>query len=280
MKVKILLFPLSLVIALAFAIFWIQPEISAIFLLQSQKAEIESRLAEADRVIANIDALDRSLAENSGDVQFVSTYLPKEGSDDRIIDEVNFLAGESGLLLTSTGLSRVASQVVQTAAAEVAAAESQAELDALTPGSYINTGTPTGPKITFVSSSPGAKVRSTDVSVSVFGKYEQIKAFVDRVYRADNFQSFLSLDVSKKTQNKAGSADVPAEASASDVLGADMKIRFGVLPQTVVTQGVFLKTFDSPKFDLAVVQDLRSRVTSELPLLDVMPLERANPFLR
>lgn len=281
MKVKILLFPLSLVIALAFGIFWVQPEVSAIFLLQSQKAEIESRLSEADRVIANIDTLDRSLTENAGDVQFVSTYLPKEGRDDRVIDEVNFLAGESGLLLVSTGLSRVASQVAQVAAEEVAAATAQAELDAAMPGSYINNaGTPAGSKITFVASKPSAKVRSTDVSVSVLGKYEQIKAFTDRIYRADNFQSFLSLDVSKKPQGQAGSQSVSAEATASDVLSADIKVRFGVLPQTMVTPGVFLKTFDSPKFDLAVVQDLRGRVTSELPVLDVTTLERVNPFLR
>jgi hypothetical protein len=278
MKVKLLLFPLSIIVALALAIFWIQPEFTSALSLRDQKNAAEAQLAQIDRVIANIDALDRSLTENAGNEQFVKTYLPKTGSDDVIIDEVNFLAGESGLLLVSTGLKPISSEIVQAVTKEAQAAADRAELATASPGSLINTGaSPVGTGITFVSSSPKARVRSTEVSVAVFGKYDQIKAFIDRVYHADHFQNFVSVAVAQNAEKQASANSAPA---APDMLNATIVIRFGVLPETAISRGVFLKTFDIPTFDLAVVSDLRGRVTAELPILDAMPSERPNPFLR
>ncbi len=281
MKVKILLFPLSIVIAITLSIFWIQPEISTIFSLRTQKDAVGARLVEIDQVISNIAALDRSLNENTEDEQFVETYLPKAGSDDRILDEVNFLSGGSGVLLVSTGLKRVSSDAAQVAQQVVQAEADKAEIGSATPeSSLLNIGSSSDSAMVFVPSSPKVRVRSTDVSVSALGKYDQIKAFVDKIYRANSFQNFLSVKVSQKAEERQGSASSPAVPTVSDVLSVDMVIRFGFLPSTSVPHGSFLDTFKKPSFNLTTIQDLRSRATSELPLLDVTPPGRANPFLR
>lgn len=278
MKVKLLLFPLSIVVAIALAVFWTQPELTRALSLRDQNSAVMAQLSEIDRVIANINALDQNLTENSGNEQFVKTYLPKTGSDDIIIDEVNFLASESELLLVSTGLKPIASETVQAVEQQAQAAAEQKEIAENSPKSLINTGevaSETG--ITFTPSSPKSRVRSVDVSVLVFGKYDQIKAFIDRVYRANHFQNFISVNVDQKTEKQTAANAVPV---APDMLSATLMIRFGILPEAVVSQGVFPKTFDTPTFDLAVISDLRSRVASELPALDAMPSERPNPFLR
>lgn len=280
MKVKLLLFPLSLVIALAVSIFWIQPTISSALSLRDQKAKEEQHLLEINRVVSNIDALDRNLNENMGNEQFVLTYLPKEGSDDRILDEINFLAGESGLLLVSTGLKSVSSEAATAISKQVQAAEEQAELKAVSPGSFVGTKSSSTAMTEFVVSSPSELVRSTEVSVSAFGTYEQIKAFVDRIYRANHFHSFLSVKVAERMVGENGASQVPGVSNASDVLNVSMKIRFGMLPPTKVSSGVLLKTFDQSVFDFSPVQTLRTRVTNELPLLDATASGRPNPFLR
>ncbi len=277
MKVKLLLFPLSIVIALAVGVFWIQPEISSALALRTQDADAMARLAQMDQVIANIDALDRNLAENDGDRQFVEMYLPKTGSDDSIIDEVNFLAGESGILLVSTGLKSVSSDIAKAAALQVQAESERAEVASNSPGSLLNTGSVASPELVFTKSSPDARLRSIEVSVSALGKYDQIKSFADRLYHANHFQKFVSLDITQKPQGQLGSESA---STASDVLSADMILQFGVLPATVVSSGVLLDTFQSPAFKVSVVQDLRARVTNELPQLDAVPAERPNPFLR
>ena len=277
MKVKLLLFPLSIVIALAVGVFWIQPEISSVLALRTQDAEVVARLVQMDQVIANIDTLDRSLAENDGDRQFVEIYLPKVGSDDSIIDEVNFLAGESGILLVSTGLKPVSSDIAKAAALQVQAESERAEVASNSPGSLLNTGSVASPELVFTKSSPDARLRSIEVSVSALGKYDQIKSFADRLYHANHFQKFVSLDITQKPQGQLGSESA---STASDVLSADMILQFGVLPATVVSSGVLLDTFQSPAFKVSVVQDLRARVTNELPQLDAVPAERPNPFLR
>ncbi|QQR77082.1 MAG: hypothetical protein IPJ67_02910 [Candidatus Moraniibacteriota bacterium] len=277
MKVKLLLFPLSIVIALAVGVFWIQPGISSALMLRTQDSQAQARLDQMDQVIANIDTLDSSLTKNDGDRQFVETYLPKMGSDDVIIDEVNFLAGESGILLVSTDLKSVSSDLTKAAALQVQAESDRAEVAANSPGSLLNTGMPSDQELLFTKSSPDARVRSTEVSVSVLGKYDQIKAFVDRVYHANHFQGFVSVDIAEKPQGKT---EVESADVAPDVLSADMVIRFGVLPETTLSSGVLLDTFKTSAFDLAVVQDLRGRVTTELPMLDATPSERPNPFVR
>lgn len=277
MKVKLLLFPLSIVIALAVGVFWIQPEISSALALRTQDADAMARLAQMDQVIANIDALDRNLAENDGDRQFVEMYLPKTGSDDSIIDEVNFLAGESGILLVSTGLKSVSSDIAKAAALQVQAESERAEVASNSPGSLLNTGSVASPELVFTKSSPDARLRSIEVSVSALGKYDQIKSFADRLYHANHFQKFVSLDITQKPQGQLGSESA---STAPDVLSADMILQFGVLPATVVSSGVLLDTFRSPAFKVSVVQDLRARVTNELPQLDAVPAERPNPFLR
>lgn len=277
MKVKLLLFPLSIVIALAVGVFWIQPGISSALMLRTQDGQAQARLDQMDQVIANIDTLDSSLTKNDGDRQFVETYLPKMGSDDVIIDEVNFLAGESGILLVSTDLKSVSSDLTKAAALQVQAESDRAEVAANSPGSLLNTGMPSDQELLFTKSSPDARVRSTEVSVSVLGKYDQIKAFVDRVYHANHFQGFVSVDIAEKPQGKT---EVESADVAPDVLSADMVIRFGVLPETTLSSGVLLDTFKTSAFDLAVVQDLRGRVTTELPMLDATPSERPNPFVR
>lgn len=277
MKVKLLLFPLSIVIALAVGVFWIQPEISSVLALRTQDAEVVARLVQMDQVIANIDTLDRSLAENDGDRQFVEIYLPKVGSDDSIIDEVNFLAGESGILLVSTGLKPVSSDIAKAAALQVQAESERAEVASNSPGSLLNTGSVASPELVFTKSSPDARLRSIEVSVSALGKNDQIKSFADRLYHANHFQKFVSLDITQKPQGQLGSESA---STAPDVLSADMILQFGVLPATVVSSGVLLDTFQSPAFKVSVVQDLRARVTNELPQLDAVPAERPNPFLR
>lgn len=277
MKVKLLLFPLSIVIALAVGVFWIQPEISSALALRTQDADAMARLAQMDQVIANIDALDRNLAENDGDRQFVEMYLPKTGSDDSIIDEVNFLAGESGILLVSTGLKSVSSDIAKAAALQVQSEKDRAEVASNSPGSLLNTGSAVSPELVFTKSSPDARLRSIEVSVSALGKYDQIKSFADRLYHANHFQKFVSLDIAQKPQGQSG----PESASvAPDVLSADMNLQFGVLPAMAVSSGVLLDTFQSSAFKVSVVQDLRARVTNELPQLDAVPAERPNPFLR
>lgn len=276
MKVKLLLFPLSLVIALAVGVFWVQPEISSAIALRAQKSETMTQLAQMDQVIANIDTLDRNLASIDSDRQFVETYLPKMGSDDVIIDEVNFLASESGALLVSADLKPLSSDLAKAAAQQVQMENDQAEAAANSPGSILGSDT-SSPELVFTKSSPDARLRSVEVSIFALGKYDQIKTFVNHLYHSNHFQNFVSVDISQKSEDQSGNEHASV---SSDTLSAEMIVRFGVLPGTVISSGVLLDMFKASTFNLAVVQDLRERVLNELPALDAAPSERANPFVR
>lgn len=276
MKVKILLFPLALVVALAMGIFWIKPEISAILTLRKELDGAEAKLAQINGVLSNIDTLNQSLDENVGNETFVGTYLPATESDQRILDEVNFLAGESGLLLFSADVDHVASELIQNVQASVQEAQMQAELGQSTPGAIL----PVASSVTlpqFVASSPKEQVRSVDVVLSVFGKYDQIKTFLDRVYHSNHFQRFLKIEVGEKLVT--GTTQMPDSGSA-ETLESKITVRFGYLPAVKVAPGTFLASFNTDQFDFTTVRNLRERVTKEIPPLQVSPAARSNPFLR
>lgn len=280
MKVKILLFPLSVVVAIALMIFWVKPEVVAVLDLRAQTKNAHSTLDQMNTIVSNIDTLDRSLNENAGNESFVLTYLPQTGSDDRLLDEVNFLASESGLLFTSVGMKRISSEVVQAAEAASQAIADQAELKAAAPSQEIFSGGESISLPTFVSSSPNDRLRSVDVSVTAFGRYEQIKDFVDRIYHANHFQNFLTVDIVEKPEVKDQQSTDVALPMESGALGANITIRFGYLSKINVPQGTLLVAFQQPRFDFGPVDRLRQRVTREISPLDALPSSRPNPFLR
>ena len=278
MKVKLLLFPLSIVIALALGIFWIQPMASEALMLRAKVNSAQEKLDKISQVVSNIDRLDRSLDENNGNEVLVRTYLPEKGSDDRILDEVNFLSGDSGLLLLATGMDRVSSEAALAAQAASEAAADKAELDSVSASrGLIAPDSSSSTLPVFVSSSPMSRIRSVDVSISVFGKYEQIRDFADRIYHANHFQRFLSVDIKKKEAKKEGDA---APETAPDVLEGNIVVRFSFLPTAHVSEGSFLVAFDRSSFDFGLVQDLLVRATREISPLTVAPTPRSNPFLR
>lgn len=276
---KLLLLPLSLVIVIAVSVFWIKPEISLVLATKKSIAESEARLEKTNEVIGNIGALDRSLNENAGNERLTEKYLPKEGSDDRILDQANFLASESGLLLSSAKLERVSNKAVQMAAEQIEKNAEQAELAAASPGNiFRNTMSPES-DIVFVDSEPEARIRLIETSFSMIGKYDQIKSFIERMYRADHFHRFLSLKIGEDALS-GGSAFGESETKDPEVLTAEAVIEFAFLPESSVERGVFLTAFEKSSFDYSIVEELRVRASREIPLLDASPSGRSNPFLR
>lgn len=277
MKVKLLLFPLSIIIALSMGIFWIQPEIAGILSARTRNADARERLDQISTIVSNIDALDQGLDERHMDESFVKNYLPEQENDDRILDQTNFLAGGAESLLVSTGMDRATSAQVAALAAAAKAAKDSSELKQANPSKAFINGS-TAASLVAVPSNPGDRVRAVDLSLLTFGHYENIKELVERIYRSNSFQRFIKVKVSKpKGSTVGGDSPVPSDP---DALLGEVSIRFSFLPPSVVSPGTFLPVFNRHEFDFSAVQDLRNRVTNEVMPLTVSPSPRQNPFSR
>lgn len=279
MKVKILLFPLSLTIVFAISIFWTKPEISSALIVKESVVNSKSRLEKVSAVVGNISTLDRSLNEKSEDERFVGKYLPKIGSDERILDQANFLAGESQILLVSAKLENVPNKLVQEAANQIELDAERKEVMNASPGNIFGGGSSSSTDVVFVDTNPESRMRLTKVSLSVMGKYDQIKSFVERMYRADYFHRFVSLKIGKDTSLQGDASESP-QAKDPEILSVEAVVEFASLPEASVDKGSFLKAFEKPSFDYSIVENLRTRASGEILPLDASPSGRSNPFLR
>lgn len=276
MKVKILLFPLAIVIALSLSIFWIQPEIASVRSFLTQKEEAEKTLEKTEKIISNIETLFSSLGGNPDDEAFVLKYLPRVDYDDRLLDEVNYLAGDSGLFLSSVAFERSSNMEAAMAAAAAELAKEQSEgnttyIPVSGDQSSDGSGTP--------NLSPEAYLSFSDVAVSAHGKYDQIKAFMEKMYRADHFQSFRSVEIVSETDEKKSEMD-PLISFPVDVLRANIIVRFSALKMLHVERSSRLDEFSEPEFKLDTIQALRERVSNQLASLDAISSQRGNPFFR
>jgi hypothetical protein len=100
MSLKVLIFPISLVVAVAVAIFFIKPAFSEMMSVKSSLAEKENQLENLknqNQKLQNLKSKWESLAEEKN---LVATALPEAENVDSYVSELTSKASRSGILLS------------------------------------------------------------------------------------------------------------------------------------------------------------------------------------
>lgn len=277
MNVKILLFPLSLVIAIAVGIFGVQPSIKVALDKRANLDVANQNLQHVRTIVANVSSLSKNLDDNAAQEQLVVTYFPKMQDDERMIDVSNFLASESGILLSSVKMEPIKSELVQSAALRQNAQQEIKEVRDVSPTSAVATTTAMSSALTLVKSSPETRMRSVDATLSVLGRYEQIKAFLEKLYRSNRLNRFDSVLIQVPSQESGKSL---GEALPQDILQGIFTVRFSFLPPTLLDEGTYVPIFEKTTFDFKTANELQSMITSTVAPLIVTPSPRPNPFVQ
>lgn len=251
MRLKIFFFPLSLVVALIVAIWYIQPELTtALEAVKSMKAETE-RLKQLDGKVKNMQTLKSAMSdgEGAGKVEAINRYLTEKQADERSVDGINFLAASAGVTLTSVKMAREAGGDAEAMMAEVPA-EGMA------------------PQMTPV------RMRQVETEIALLGEYGQIKDFLAKLSRANQFLSFenVSIEAVKAEQGKA----------ASSALLGKAKLNFAFLPPVSAPAEYVHPVFDSGILDVSAAEDLQSFLAqgTAIPTLEANASARTNPFAK
>lgn len=279
MNVKMLLFPLSLVIAIAVGVFWIQPALTEVLDKRATVDVANQNLQQVQTIAANVAVLSRNLDDNTDREQLIVTYFPKAQDDERMIDVSNFLASESGILLSSVKMELMKSELVQSAAARQSAQSEIKEVGEVSPTSAAATAVALAPALTLVQSSPETRMRAEDVTLSVLGRYEQIKMFLEKLYRSNRLNQFRAISIQTPSQS-SGNQSEGATAISSDILQGTFTVRFSFLPVASLDEGTYVPIFEKTAFDFKVADDLQGMITSVVAPLDVTPSPRSNPFVQ
>ncbi len=282
MSLKLLAIPIIVICTLVIAISYVKPDFALLSEKRAQLEKLRSQASSLDAIASNIKSMQTQIAtENSDsgseltDADFLrKVYFPAVSDIERAIDQLNFLADQSGVIVSDIQVQDKEKKAAVLAAPEDNVQDSAGLLIAKGPDGAA------GEVVTRVHRTYTPDVFT--VTIKTAGSYEAMKDFYARVVQAKRFFSLKTVTLAREdreTPVPAGGAE--KETSSPDTLFSDMEVDFFLLPTVSLTSAVGDDAFDKARLDfetLAMIRQNRQGVTPELPA--AYPLGKANPFIK
>lgn len=254
MGLKLLVFPSILVLSLVLAIWVIQPRVMTIMEQRAVEQVKREALAKVESVETNIRVVTEALATRKESEQFVYRYYPEKSDQERAVDMLNFLAQQSGVVITSFAVTQEPERkksVAQPQAEEGAIFDptQKGEVQAIVPSTY-------------------------EVNVRVVGPYVGLRNFFERMYRTDRLHSLENFgvnEIQRTSQDEEG-------AFPPEFLEGFMNIEFPFVPQKRAGNVLIHPLFQSGTLDFGSVNRLVDFVNSPVSDLTLPPKGRMDPF--
>ncbi len=253
MNLKYLFFPVVLFLAaIAFWLF-IWPAAMSLQTVNAAYKVSQQNLLNMEEKKATLEKLTLQIKSGEKNGALAISYLPAQKVEEKIIGQINYIAGESKIFLNNLQLTKIA--------------ESTPIVANLTP---VNVGIAGGEPAAIA-----PVVANTQATVTVAGDYDNLKVFFDGIQRMPLFNSVKSLEI---TSAEKKSTD-PAVKKVEYVIAAKLVIDFGYLSQVNVDNSS-LKIFE-PTIDTKVLDSLAEYTTKTIPNIETgdSVVGVANPFL-
>jgi len=211
MRLKFLFFPIVLVISLAIFAGFIWPEISNVKKVNEELLAANTELKAIGEKRLAIESIGKKISDNADGESIVSSYLPENKAEERIISGINYLASDANVSLVNISLSDAKDTSVPTNNSVTGISSDELEsfmIDPMTGQQVLN-------KVN--------KMQSISVKISLVGDYDKIRIFLDNLQRMPVFNTIKSVNIVKQKDEAA-----TAETSAT-ILLADIDVNFGYL---------------------------------------------------
>ncbi len=262
MSLKIFILPTFIILDVIIAIGYIKPNVDAIFATRDEIAKAQDELSRVDTVIGNIQSLTQSIENHSETREFVSRYYPSTLDEERVVDMYNYLAQQSGVIVTEMS-------VVKNLPARTA--------DALY-NEAINSGIPPDQALAQAEATVHALPQTYTAEVSVLGDYSNIKDFFNRIRHADRLQATLEYSIASRERDPSKAEEEAAKGIQSNFLVGTLAIKYPYIAEQQANDVLNMPLFQSPLFDFTAAERAISFVTNPLPALESGSAGRTNPF--
>lgn len=275
--------PFLVICTLVIAISYVKPDVVLLLKKQYQLERLRAQLASLERISLNIKSMQEQIATSQSDSESAMTdadflrqiYFPASSDIERGIDQLNFLADQSGVTVVSvtvedakkTGLVPVIAEEVMQDSAGILIAKAvdgeSVESDLVVPHR------------TYVPDTLG-------ITIKTAGSYEATRDFYSRVVHAKRFFLPKELKLGKEQDQSAGApTGAAAEKENLDILYSTLAVQFLLLPKVSIVSAIGDDVFEKTKLDfetLAMIRQNKQGVTPELPAAN--PLGKTNPFIK
>jgi len=245
MKLKIVFVPLLILVIIIFSIWVLAPTYFSV------KEELV-KLDEASRKVNDINdkmqkaaKLNEELLSRSVEQKTLTEYLPESREEDQIVNYFNDLVLRAGMVAFDFS---VTPKKIQAAVPQVDAA---------------------GVPLTEAVVVP--VVEYADVNLGAAGTYEKIKDFLGKLDNIKRFNKISTIKISRAPANES-------ENAVSNSLLMTATTGFGYLQKIKSVNNIDSQSLVSDKFDLAVVDYIKSGKNTEISDLTLDTAGKSNPF--
>lgn len=261
MRLKFLIGPFFVLLALVVGIGFVQPDWAVYQEKQVQFSEKENQANNVDALNNNIQSLGSALNGKKDLEEFALHYLPGQFNQSSVVDALNFSAAQTGVLLDSLELSE---NIESSLLSKPVAADSS---EVATSPAVNADGTPS-----VVAKKRVPTIKAFMATIVVRGRYENIKNYFDRVARMNRLTTITSFAIKKdEVANKS------QEEILSSLTGV-MNVNFDyVVSQKIgsaFNEGIFLNS----QFDTGDLTKVMNWATNNVPDLVKPTTGKANPF--
>lgn len=281
MSLKILSMPLFVICTLVIAISYIKPDISLLMKKHNQTKYLGNQLVSLETIASNIRSMQSQIETSQSDSESTMTdahflrsiYFPTSSDIEKGIDQLNFLADQSGVVVSNVEVEDAKKADPVPVVVDDSVADSAALLIAKADGEDFIEEDVTSVHRTYV---PDTFL----VTIEIAGSYEAMRDFYARIVHAKRLFLPVRVKISTK-ENTQAPGGAPVEEADSGILYSTLEARFLLLPAVSLTSAVGDDVFLKNTLDfetLAAIRQNKQGVTPELPPAN--PLGKANPFVK
>ncbi len=282
MSLKILFIPFSLILVLVLSIGYMKPDYDTFLQKQMTVDAVQQQLNQMEHRLGNIKSISSDFASSSTDALdgknpdeiLINQYIPEAVDQDRVVDAFNYLAGQSGIAISSLTIEKPPVTVI---APKEEVMSSQAIL--LNGAGTANTGVPLDQMIALKATYPDPKAYQATIALST--DYASFLSLFNRIYHMNRENEVKSFSLKKEADKK----DDKGNSLPGDVLSGSLVVSFMYYPglSSASMQNIeALPIFNAAKLDMKTFDAIKSKTESaELPPLTVGSFSaRGNPFVQ
>lgn len=251
MKLKILMAPFTLLASMILFIWFVYPAFSnpaqknGVKEENQKLSEEKEKLEKAKEITAKVNSLWGQIESSVAEKNILLQYLPEKAQEEEVIDNINFIFSSSGVSISNFSVSIN-------------------EKDGVTKKAVV--------KFEGVSGEGAdaqiAKAEPVDflVSFSVFGKYESMKEFLQKINNLGRYNQIQNLTISVMRGE---------EGKETDVLAAKGEMGFNYMEKKIL-EGV--EEISLSDLDVASISRIKEEKTTDILKLPPFEKGRPNPF--
>jgi len=282
MSLKLLAIPFFVICTLVIAISYVKPDVVLLLQKRYQLERSHARLTSLEKIALNIESMQAQIATSQSDSGSAMTdadflrqiYFPASSDIERGIDQLNFLADQSGITVSSVEVQDAKKVAPVSVAVEEVVQDSAGLLIAKAVDGESAESDLIVPHRTYVPD-------TFDVTIKTAGSYEATRDFYARVVHAKRLFLPGTLKLTRDQSQSTGPVATQESTKDSNTLYSDLEVKFLLLPTVSITSAVGDDVFEKTKLDfesLAMIRQNKEGVTPELPAAN--PLGKTNPFIK